>query len=105
MIFSKKIPPGDKHLIQHRWKNLYKFEDIYKKLYEAYSIYKYAIQKRGSAPKFKNHERLGAAIKLIQKIEEDSDFVLTPKLSSSAIIEFEKALIQLKALGKSKTKS
>lgn len=105
MIFSKKIPPADKHLIQHRWKNLNKQENIHKRLFEAHHLYQYAIQKLNSNFKFKNQTELTQATNLIKKFEEDSDFTLTAEIGNKAIKEFEKALIQLKVLGKSQTKS
>lgn len=103
MIFGKKIPAGDIHLIQHRWKNLNKLEDIYKRLYEAYHLYQYAISKLKSIPKFKNQSELTEAINVINKINDVEDFTLTANIATTAISQFEKALIQLKILGKSKT--
>lgn len=105
MIFGKKIPPGDVHLIQHRWKKLAQIEDLYKRLYEGFNLYQYAILKLGSKPKFKNQTELDQAIQLLEKIEKDIDFTLSTEICNDAINEFEKALIQLKVLGKSKTKS
>lgn len=109
LFFKRKISAADRHLVQHKWSQLDKISDLHKKIYEAFSIFKYTLSKVSSGKnlnkdlqklknKLSNRQELMIAIQTMQKISDNEVQEIDEEVIQKTIPEFKKALQDLKIL-------